>query len=260
MSDQTTVTRAERSRLTAELLEQAHATDDPEARMRLLDEVVLLNRGVAEAIANRYQGRGVATQDLHQAAYEGLVKAVHKFDPAVRPDLLTYAVPTIRGEVQRWFRDHSWMVRPPRRLQEMQWRVRRGMETLEQEMGREPSEAELSEELGCSPEELNEALQSFGCFTPPSLDQPLGRSDGGATLGDVAAVEQADLGAAEARATLGPVVRQLSPRDRRIVYMRFFEDRSQKDIGAELGVTQMQVSRLLERILRDLRVRLATPI
>jgi RNA polymerase sigma-B factor len=248
--------RAERSRLTHELLTEAHATDDQERRTALLDEVVVLNRGVAEAVANRYRGRGVAVEDLHQAAYEGLVKAVRKFDPAVRPDLLTYAVPTIRGEVQRWFRDQSWMVRPPRRLQEMQWRVSRCTETLQQELGREPTDDELCAHLGCTREELDETSQSFGCFQPPSLDRPIGGLDG-PTLGDALPQEADEQSAADARATLGPVVRTLPERDRRIIYMRFFQDRSQQDIGTELGVTQMQVSRLLERILRDLRTQIA---
>lgn len=249
---QTTISRAERSDRTRQLLTKAHNTSDSARREALFDEVILLNRGVAEAVANRYRGRGVAPEDLHQAAYEGLVKAVHKFDPSVRPDLLTYAVPTIRGEVQRWFRDQSWMVRPPRRLQEMQWRVSRGIEGLEQELGREPTDGELCERLDCTPEELDETVQSFGCFQPPSLDRPVGGLDG-PTLGDAIADGRDEQSAAEARATLAPVVRTLPERDRRILYMRFFEDRSQSDIGGELGVTQMQVSRLLERILRDLR-------
>ncbi|HCB07355.1 MAG TPA: hypothetical protein DEQ43_24420 [Nocardioides bacterium] len=137
------ISRAERKQRTTELLLEAHATDDRERREALLDEVILINRGVAEAVANRYRGRSVPVEDLHQAAYEGLVKAVHKFDPTVRPDLLTYAVPTIRGEVQRWFRDQSWMVRPPRRLQERQWKVSRSIAHLEQELGREPTDDEL---------------------------------------------------------------------------------------------------------------------
>jgi RNA polymerase sigma-B factor len=249
------ISRAERSRRTNELLVEAQQTGDAQRREELLEEVVLLNRGVAEAVANRYRGRGVAVEDLHQAAFEGLVKAVRKFDPSVRPDLLTYAVPTIRGEVQRWFRDQSWMVRPPRRLQEMQWKVNRGIETLQQKLGREPSGDELCEHLDCSAEELDETVQSYGCFQPPSLDRPIGSADG-PTLGDVLAADTREHDAAEARATLAPVVRRLTARDRRIIYLRFFQDRSQQEIGRELGVTQMQVSRLLERILRDLRAQI----
>ena len=121
----TRAARAERARRTEELFRQVAETDDPARRQALLDEVVLINRCVAEAVAARYRGRGVPQEDLEQSAFEGLVRAVHKFDPTVRPDLLTYAVPTIRGEVQRWFRDQSWMVRPPRSIQEMQWKVSR---------------------------------------------------------------------------------------------------------------------------------------
>jgi len=248
--------RAERSERTAELLLEAHAATDPARRDALLDEVVLLNRVVAEAVANRYRGRGVAVEDLHQAAYEGLVKAVHKFDPSVRPDLLTYAVPTIRGEVQRWFRDQSWMVRPPRRLQELQWRINRSREELAKELGREPTGAELREDLGCSEQELDDATLAYGCFQPPSLDRPVS-AESQVTLGDALGSEDPAHEAAEARAALAPVVRTLPERDQRILYLRFFEDRSQKDIGTELGVTQMQISRLLDRILRDLRQQIA---
>jgi RNA polymerase sigma-B factor len=176
----------------------------------------------------------------------------------VRPDLLVYAVPTIRGEVQRWFRDQSWMVKPPRRLQEMQWKVNRGIERLQQELGREPTDAEMCEHLHCSADELTETVQSYGCFQPPSLDRPIAKADG-PTVGDTLPDETAEQNAAEARATLSPAVRRLPPRDRRIIYLRYVQDRSQTEIGDELGVTQMQVSRLLERILRDLRRDLVTP-
>jgi RNA polymerase sigma-B factor len=247
--------RAERSRLTQELLEQAHGQSDERRRADLLEEVVLLNRGVAEAIAGRYRGRGVPREDLEQAAYEGLVKAVQRFDPTVRPDLLTYAVPTIRGEVQRWFRDHSWMVRPPRRIQELQWQISRSRDQLAQELGREPTHLEITDDLGCSADDVRDAIQGFGAFQPPSLDQPVAGVDG-ATIGSTLTAGDDGQEAAEARATLAPVVRTLSPRDRRIIYLRYFEDRSQTDIGAELGVTQMQVSRLLDRILRSLRTQL----
>jgi RNA polymerase sigma-B factor len=254
--DASTVSRAERGRRTADLLREAHDTCDQGRRAALLEEVILLNRCVAEAVANRYRGRGVPVEDLHQAALEGLVKAVNKFDPTVRPDLLTYAVPTIRGEVQRWFRDQGWMVRPPRRLQEMQWRISRSIESLSHELGREPTDGELSENVGCSKRELDQAAQSYGCFQPTSLDRPIGDATG-TTLADLLRSDDEEQSAAEARATLAPVLRRLPDRDRRILYLRFIEDHSQKEIGAELGVTQMQVSRLLERIMRDLRGKIA---
>jgi RNA polymerase sigma-B factor len=236
----------------------AHQTDDQGLRARLLDDVIVLNRGVAEAVANRYRGRGVPVDDLHQSAYEGLVKAVHRFDPTVRPDLLTYAVPTIRGEVQRWFRDQSWMVRPPRRIQELQWHVRRSVERLTTDTGQPPTEEELSLDVGCSIEELRETVQALGCFQPPSLDRPARGAQGDVTVGELMAGD--DLGAfsaAEARVVLATVLPALSERDRSILYLRFHEDLSQRDIGRRFGVTQMQISRVLERILRTLRTQLA---
>jgi RNA polymerase sigma-B factor len=197
-------------------------------------------------------------EDLQQAAYEGLVKAVNRWDPSHGKSLLTYAVPTIRGELQRHFRDHGWTVRPPRRVQELQWQVNACVAQLTQELGREPTEAEVRKALGITDREYADAMTAFGCFQPTSLDQPVG-SEAAATLGDLIPDQRAEeaggdqLSAVDARATLGPVVRSLPSRDRKILYLRFFEEQTQEQIGEELGVTQMQVSRLLARILRDLR-------
>ncbi len=245
------VSRAERSARTAELLDRAAACP-PEQRNALLDEVILLNRGVAEAVASRYQGRGLARDDLVQVAYEGLVKAVRRFDPATRNDLLTFAVPTIRGELLRHFRDHSWSVRPPRRVQELQWRVNQKIEELEQRLGHQPSDAEIKTAMGLSDDDYREAMEAFGCFQPTSLEQPASPGST-ASLGDFIPQEDTVTAASEARVVLSPVVRRLSERDRRILQLRFVEDLTQAEIGADLGVTQMQVSRLLSRILEDLR-------
>lgn len=246
------LTRAERSARTAELLDAASASADPRSRHELLDEVVVINRGVAEAVASRYHGRGVARDDLRQVAYEGLTKAVARFDPATRNDLLTYAVPTIRGELLRYFRDHGWTVRPPRRVQELQWRVNQTIEILEHELGREPSDTEVIDELGITDDDYREAIEAFGCFNPTSLDQPL-TDDSSTALGELLPDDDQTLAASEARVVLAPIVRRLSERDRRILHLRFFSDMTQEEIGDDLGVTQMQVSRLLSRILADLR-------
>ncbi|HTW16999.1 MAG TPA: sigma-70 family RNA polymerase sigma factor [Nocardioides sp.] len=245
------LTRRQRSERTAELLDRACEADE-DTRRRLLEQVVLINRGVAEAVASRYRNRGIAQDDLVQVAYEGLTKAVMRFDPHLRNDLLTYAVPTIRGEIQRYFRDQGWTVRPPRRIQELQWRVNRAQEDLAQELGREPTDAEVMGHLDIGVEEYREAHEASGCFQPTSLDLPVGQ-ESPTTLGALIAEDDVDRDAADARVTLAPVVRRLSERDRRILYLRFFEDRTQEEIGADLGVTQMQVSRLLSRILQDIR-------
>ena len=248
------LTRPERSEQTDRLLDEAQHSSDPEQREEALGRVVVINRGVAEAVAARFRNRGVPQEDLHQVAYEGLTKAVRRFDPQLRNDLLTYAVPTIRGELQRYFRDQGWTVRPPRRLQELQWRVNQVIERLTQDHGREPTEQEIADELGTTVAEYRDAVEAFGCFQPASLDQPVGHQ-AETSVGELIADE--DTGSsAEARMLLAPVVRRLPERHRRILYLRFFEDLTQEEIGKDLGVTQMQVSRLLTRILGDLRAEL----
>jgi RNA polymerase sigma-B factor len=247
---------ADRSEITARLLRQiAETTDDLEAK-RLRDEVVVLNMGVARAIAARYRDRGISRDDLMQAAYVGLVKAVQGFDPSFERDFLSYAVPTVTGEVKRYFRDFGWTVRPPRRVQELQAQISRVSADLSQELHRSPRPSEVAGRLGVEVDAVIEALAADGCFTPASLDVPVGE-DGSASLGELMGQDDADLGRAEARILLGPAVRRLGERDRRILELRFFHGWTQEQIAGDIGVTQMQVSRLLARILGDLRAELA---
>jgi RNA polymerase sigma-B factor len=245
-------TAAQRDALALDLFARAGDTDDDRERHELLDQVVLLYAEVAQGVASRYRGRGLPAEDLCQAAYEGLVKATQRFDPSRRHDFLSYAVPTIRGEVQRHFRDHGWTVRPPRRLQDLQWRMHRAIDGLYQELGREPSSSEVAEELEVTPEQLDEAHQAYGSFAPTSLDLPV-LDDGASSLADVITGDDHDSLASEARLVLAPLVRKLSARDQRVLYLRFCCDWTQQEIGDDIGVTQMQVSRTLTRILRTLR-------
>jgi RNA polymerase sigma-B factor len=152
-----TINRADRRGRTDALLLEAHGACDLRRRAELLDAVVALNSCVAVAIADRYRGRCVAVDDLHRSALEGLIKAVHRYDPTVGPDLLTYAVPTIRGAVQRCLGDQSWMVRPSRPLQDMQWTVNSGIEHMEPEIRGVPTEDEMRDREANLAEDL-EAL------------------------------------------------------------------------------------------------------
>jgi RNA polymerase sigma-B factor len=218
----------------------------------LYDEAVTLNMPLARSLATRYRGRGIALADLEQVAYYGLIKAVRGFALDRGQDFRSYAVPTIRGELRRHFRDAGWVVRPPRRLQELQPRVWEAEEQLTQRLHRSPRPSEIAAHLEVAEDEVLEALSTDGCFVPASLDMPTTDGDGPVLAdrrGDI------DLGydRAEARILLGPAVRRLKARDRRIIEMRFFEGLTQQKIGEEIGVTQMQVSRLLTRILGDLR-------
>ena len=255
--------RDARSRRTRELFERIETVEEETERRRLLAEIVLLNRRVAEAVAARYARKGLSREDLVQVAYEGLVKAVHRFDPAARHDLLTYAVPLIRGELRRHFRDRGWLVRPPRRVQEMQARINDSRERLEQRNNSSPSVEEIARELSQHPDECREALSARGCFAAASLDREL--PEAGNTLGDSIADprEPQEREAAEARVMLAPAMARLKERDRRILQLRYVDGLSQREVGKALGVTQAQVSKLiaavLDRLRRDLGVRRPAP-
>lgn len=245
--------RGERSERTLELLRQLASTTDEQQHRALLDELVVVNLGVAHSIAMRYRNRGISSDDLEQVARLGLVKAAQGFDPERQNDFLAYAVPTIRGEVRKHFRDHGWTVRPPRRIQELQSRIMAAATELTHANGRSPRPSELARHLDTNVEEIEEALSADGCFSPSSLDRPVSDEDGSASLGDLLPSEDADQEAAEARLMLEPAMRRLGERDRLILHLRFFKGMTQEEIAQEIGVTQMHVSRLLSRILKELR-------
>jgi RNA polymerase sigma-B factor len=247
--------RAQRRQETARLLQEAAAATGNE-REHLLEQVIVLNIGVAHAIAHRYRNRSIAVEDLEQVACMALVRAAQKFDVTQDRDFLTYAVPTISGEIKRHFRDHGWTIRPPRRVQEIQSKVINAFHHGE-ESGSQPSPAKLADELGLPETDVAEALRAEGCFTPVSLDVPI-TDDGRAAIDSLTDDEDTDNRAMEARLMLSPALSKLSERDRRILHLRFVEDKTQQEIGDELGVTQMQASRLLKRILETLRSELGS--
>jgi RNA polymerase sigma-B factor len=251
----TSMTRRQRRERTRRALTAVAESSSGRRRQELLDYVVRINMGVARTVAGRYFHRGIDEDDLIQVAYMALTRAARDFDASRHQDFLSYAVPTIRGELKKHFRDQGWMVRPPRRVQEAQARITRAESALSQELGRPVRPSELAAHLDMDLDDVIEALAADGCFAPSSLDRPVATNgdDSGVALGDFLGEPDQATPAAEARVVLGPVVRQLKRRDRRIVYLRFFEQRSQQEIADEIGVTQMQVSRLLSRILRDLR-------
>jgi RNA polymerase sigma-B factor len=251
------LTRQQRRARTARALAAAAVTRSSRRRDQLEDYVIRLNMDVARSVASRYFERGIEQEDLLQVAYVALTRAARDFDPDRQQDFLSYAVPTIRGEIKKHFRDRGWTVRPPRRIQELQGGIQRAQGELSQRLGRSPRPSEIAKALDADLDDVVEAMSADGCFTPSSLDQPAKGEDGSsAAVCELLGENDAAQPAAEARVTLAPVVRQLKERDRRILYMRFFEDRTQQEIADEIGVTQMQVSRLLGRIMRELHTQL----
>lgn len=234
------------------LFTRAAELSDLVERQQCLDEIVLINTGVAEALANRYGQRGADPEDLMQVAYLGLVKAVQGYQMGEGPGFLAYAVPTISGEIKRYFRDFGWMVRPPRRLQELRSAATAAAADLEQAQGRPATTAELAENLGVGVAELAEVERARGSFSALSLDAPV-RDEGSPALGDMLVDESDAYDQVDDLETLRPALAMLSPRDRKVLLLRFVRGMTQEQIGQEIGVSQMQVSRLLTRILTSLR-------
>lgn len=251
------LTRRER---TARALADIGRTRSERRRVELLDYVVRINMDVARSLAGRYLNRGIEEDDLVQVAYAALTRAARDFDPRRHKDFLSYAVPTIRGELKKHFRDHGWTVRPPRRIQETQARIIRAEGELIQMHGRAPRPSEVAAHLGVDLDDVIDAMSADGCFVPSSLDRPLAGVEDTSltTVGDQLGQEDLAHLAAEARAMLAPLLRGLKERDRRILYLRFFEGCTQQEVADDIGVTQMQVSRLLARIMRDLRAQLTS--
>ncbi|MBK8733639.1 MAG: sigma-70 family RNA polymerase sigma factor [Actinomycetales bacterium] len=242
--------RVERDALTETLLTQAAMADDL-SRRRLQDQAIVVNRNLALGLARFFHGRGIENEDLDQVAMVGLCKAVRGYRPAEGTGFLRYAVPTIRGELRRHFRDHGWLVRPSRSAQELGVALRTAEPALEQELGRAPTPAKLAEVMGCDTRELSAAVAAQAGFRGISLDTPF--SEDGLSWGEVLTDPQDPSARAEDRVVLRELIDQLDGRRRTILALRFDFDLTQAEIGRIVGLSQMQVSRVLSETLGMLR-------
>ena len=210
----------------------------------------------ARYLAARYGVRGQSAEDFLQAAYVGLVKAVDHFDPDFGAAFLSFATPTILGELKRYFRDTTWAVHVPRRIQELSSEVRDATETLSQRLNRAPTVEELAALLTADPAEVIDVIDATGLHTLRSLDVPIATEEGGGSaLSELMGSDDCGLQNVVDRETLRPLLATLSAREKKILLMRFFRSMTQTEIGKEIGVSQMQVSRLLAGILAKLRTR-----
>ncbi|WP_430784062.1 RNA polymerase sigma factor SigF [Actinoplanes sp. G11-F43] len=224
------------------------------SRARLRDQAIEAWMPLARHLANRYANRGEPRDDLQQVAVLGLIKAVDRFEADRGVDFAGFAIPTIVGELKRHFRDKTWSVRVPRRLQELRLAITGANSALSHTLGRSPTVADIAEYLNISEDEVLEGLEGARAYNSTSLATPV--TEGGTELGETLGGEDAGFELAELRIALGPALASLDEREQKIVSLRFYGNLTQSQIAEQVGISQMHVSRLLAKALTKLRTRL----
>jgi RNA polymerase sigma-B factor len=217
------------------------------------DTLIELNLPLVRYAAARFRSRNEPMEDIVQVGTIGLIKAIDRFDPERGVEFPTFAMPTVIGEIKRFFRDTSWSVRVPRRLQELRLALTRAGDDLSQQLDRSPTVPELASYLGASEEDVVEGLAVGNAYTASSLDSTPMEEDGDGALAERLGYEDVALEGVEYRESLKPLLAKLPPRERRIIMLRFFANMTQSQIGEDVGISQMHVSRLLTRTLAQLR-------
>ncbi|WP_063837032.1 RNA polymerase sigma factor SigF [Phaeacidiphilus oryzae] len=217
------------------------------------DTLIELNLPLVRYAAARFRSRNEPMEDIVQVGTIGLIKAIDRFDPERGVEFPTFAMPTVIGEIKRFFRDTSWSVRVPRRLQELRLALTRAGDDLSQQLDRSPTVAELAAYLGASEEDVVEGLAVGNAYTASSLDSTPLEEDGDGALAERLGYEDVALEGVEYRESLKPLLAKLPARERRIIMLRFFANMTQSQIGEDVGISQMHVSRLLTRTLAQLR-------
>ena len=233
---------------------------DPESsdaqRSTARDGLVRLHLPLVEHCARRFRNRGEPFEDLVQVGTIGLIKSVDRFDTERGVEFSTYATPTIIGEIKRYFRDKGWAIRVPRRLQELRMQISSATAELTQGLGRAPTPSELATAIGCSVDEVIEGIESSNAYSTLSLDAGDSTEDGSMSMLDTMGVDDVGLEHVELRESLKPLLESLPAREKNILMLRFFKNMTQSQIAAEVGVSQMHISRLLNKTLEHLRVSL----
>jgi RNA polymerase sigma-B factor len=229
-------------------------------RLAAREGLVTLHLPLVEHCARRFRNRGEPFEDLVQVGTIGLIKAIDRFDLERGVEFSTYATPTIIGEVKRYFRDKGWAIRVPRRLQELRMQIGAATGELTQALGRSPTPRELADVLGCTVEDIVEGIESSNAYSTLSLDAADGGGDPGGSILDLIGVDDEGLEHVEIRESIKPLLEALPAREKRILLLRFFRNKTQSEIADEIGVSQMHVSRLLSRTLDQLRTSLEEPV
>jgi RNA polymerase sigma-B factor len=230
-------------------------TTDPAEKERIREQLVNAYHDFVYFLARKFQNRGEPLDDIVQVGYLGLIKAIERFDPDLGFEFTTFATLTVAGEIKRHFRDKGTAIRFPRRLQELHQTVVRVNEQMKNELGREPTVGELAERLGVTPDDVTEAMEIGPAYMPLSLDQPIASGDGESSrsVSEQIGGTDPELDRVEMRDVLDRAMEHLTPRERAIMAMRFYEQMSQSEIARRLGISQMHVSRLQRAALEQLR-------
>lgn len=218
------------------------------------EKLVMSHLNLARFIANKFKNRGEPIDDLVQVGYLGLLKAIDRFDPSRGLEFTTFATPTIMGEIKRHFRDKGWSVRVPRRLQELSAKVNQATDTLTSQLQRSPTVAEIADYLDATVDEVLEAMESSSAYSSVSLEAPSGTDDDDTpSVIDRYATEDSDLAFTDDRIIIEEALASFSPREREVIEMRFLKGMTQIEIAEKLGISQVQVSRLLRRTLKKIQ-------
>lgn len=235
---------------THELFRRYKEKGDTDAREKL----VMSHLNLVRFLANKFKNRGEPLDDLMQVGYLGLLKAIDGFDPSRGLEFTTYATPTILGEIKRHFRDKGWSVRVPRRLQELSAKVNQATDTLTTTLQRSPRIEEIAEYLGASVDDVLEAMESSSAYSSVPLEGTgSADSDDAPSIIDRYATEDADLNLTDDRVLIEDALETLSPREREVIELRFREGMTQIEMAERLGISQVQVSRLLRRTLKKIQ-------
>jgi RNA polymerase sigma-B factor len=238
---------------TRELFQRLDQMPEGPEQEQVRNELVQLHLPLVDHLARRFRNRGEPLDDLVQVGTIGLIKSVDRFRLDRGVEFSTYATPTVLGEIKRYFRDKGWAVRVPRRLQELRLSLATATAELTQELGRAPTISELADRLKVNEEDILEGLESANAYSTLSLDAPdIGETDG-QSMADSLGMDDEALEGVDYRESLKPLLAQLDPRAKHILMLRFFRGMTQSQIAAEVGISQMHVSRILSRTLAQLR-------